>query len=205
MLIRNQIRLILLMLIVGGMGQGCGKLELEAIPENGAVLAFGDSLTVGVGVEKSKSYPSVLAALSGRDVINGGVSGELTADGIERLDHLLANNSVDLLILLEGGNDILQNRNSQQTKHNLAQMIELARAYGADVLLVGVPEKKLLSSVAPFYKELAKEYELVLAADVVGDLLRQPKYKSDSIHFNEAGYRVLAESLYALLQKHGAL
>ncbi|SMF52574.1 Lysophospholipase L1 [Alteromonadaceae bacterium Bs31] len=185
--------------------QACGRVGLQPIPTDGVILAFGDSLTVGVGTEKSKSYPSVLASLSGRQVINAGVSGEVSADGVSRLDSILSEKHVDLLILLEGGNDILRNQNPERTKQNLAKMIEIAKAYQVEVVLVGVPEKKLFSGVAPFYKELAEEYKLVFEADLIGDLLRQPKYKSDSIHFNAAGYRVMAEALHELLLERGAL
>ena len=182
----------------------CSRVELKPIPPHGVILAFGDSLTVGVGTEKSKSYPAVLSALSGREVINAGVSGEVTANGLARLDTILENTTVDLLILLEGGNDILRNHNLQQTQENLAQMIALAQRYGIDVVLVGVPEKKLFSSVAPFYRELADTYPVVFEGELMGNLLRQPQYKSDAIHLNEKGYRLMAESLYDLLVERGA-
>jgi len=185
--------------------QACGSVELDPIPEDGVILAFGDSLTVGVGTEKAKSYPAVLSVLSGREVMNAGVSGEVTANGVKRLEAILENSRVDLLILLEGGNDILGNKNPAQIKRNLAQMVAQAQRYNIDVVLVGVPEKKLFSSVAPLYKELAEEYNLVFEAELIGDLLRQPKYKSDSIHFNEEGYRVMAETLHQLLVDRGAL
>ena len=55
---------------------GCGSPELKPIPHDGVILAFGDSLTVGVGVTKDKSYPSVLAELTGQTIINAGLSGE---------------------------------------------------------------------------------------------------------------------------------
>ena len=194
-----------LVLIIVLFFTACDRIELNLIPADGIILAFGDSLTVGVGTKKSKSYPSVLAELSGRKVINAGVSGETTTKGLERLRHILANTNVSLLILLEGGNDILRNQNLKETKNNLAHMIEIAQSYGIDVVLVGVPENKLFSDVAPFYEELAQEYTLVYEADVISDLLWQPKYKSDAIHFNTEGYRQLALSLHALLVKHGAL
>lgn len=183
----------------------CDRAELQPVRDNGIILAFGDSLTVGVGTEKSKSYPSVLSSLSGRRVINAGVSGEVTSAGVERLAKILEDTDVDLLILLEGGNDILRGINPVTTKRNLALMIEKAKSYNIDVVLVGVPEKKLFSDVAPFYEALADEYQLVFEGELISNLLRTPKYKSDSIHCNEDGYKVMAESLYRLLVERGAL
>ncbi|MFT4929332.1 MAG: acyl-CoA thioesterase-1, partial [Phenylobacterium sp.] len=59
----------------------CGEIKLPPIPPNGTILAFGDSLTQGKGVKPADSYPSVLARLSGRKVINAGVSGEVSQAG----------------------------------------------------------------------------------------------------------------------------
>lgn len=183
----------------------CGPVNLAPIPIDGTILAFGDSLTVGVGAEKSKSYPAVLAQLSGRHVINAGASGETTAQGLERLSGILDQSTPDLLILLEGGNDILRNQDLARTKQNLAEMIELAQSYGAVVVLIGVPEKRLFSDAAPLYEELAKEYGLVFEGELIASLLREPQYKSDMVHFNAQGYRQLAESIYQSLVERGAL
>jgi len=184
---------------------GCSNKTLKPLSANSVILAFGDSLTVGVGTNRENAYPSVLASLSGREVINAGVSGEVTSQGVKRFQQLLQKNQVDLVVLLEGGNDILRNLRPEVTKNNLAAMIEEAQSYNIDVVLIGVPEKKLLSRVAPFYKELAEEYGLVFEDALVGRLLHSPEYKSDTIHFNTEGYRVMAESIYELLQDHGAL
>ncbi len=181
------------------------SLSLTPLSQDDVILAFGDSLTVGVGASESYSYPVVLAQLSGLEVIASGVSGEETAQGLLRLPQVLDDVQPTLVVLLEGGNDILRNRNKHQIKNNIASMIELMQARGIDVILVGVPEKKLFSDAAPFYAELADEYQLVLMEDVLSDLLRDNNYKSDAVHLNQKGYRVLAESIYALLVKFGAL
>jgi len=193
--------ILLLPLLIGA----CENRTLRALPPDGVILAFGDSLTAGVGAKENESYPAVLAHLSGRKVINAGDSGELTAEGRKRLARVMEAHSPDLLLLLEGGNDILRNRALLQTKANLAAMIELAHANGTEVVLIGVPEKNLFSRVAPIYAELAEEYELVFIPDLVSDLLRNPEYKSDRIHLNAAGYRAMAEEVLAVLRKHGAL
>ncbi len=110
-----------------------------------------------------------------------------------------------LIILLEGGNDILRNKDHRQIKQNLAAMIEYAQQNHIDVVLVGVPAKNILFSVAPFYNELAEEYSLVYAEDLLSNLLRNPRYKSDAIHLNQQGYGILAESIHELLISRGAL
>ncbi len=178
---------------------------LTPIPDDGVILAFGDSLTVGVGVSKEHSYPHVLSLLSSRVVIGSGVSGEETSGGVKRLPEVLDEVRPNLMILLEGGNDVLRNRNLHQAKQNLAAMIEYATNRGIDVVLIGVPEKKLFSDSAPIYQELADEYDVVFSDDILSGLIRKNEYKSDAVHLNQKGYYEMAESIHALLVKHGAL
>jgi len=183
----------------------CGEAKLTPIPQDGVILAFGDSLTVGVGTSAANSYPAVLAQLTGIPVINRGISGETTAGGRQRLAAVLSETNPDLLILIEGGNDILRNNKSAQTKANLAAMITLAKNQNIPVVLLGIPEKKLFSNSAPFYTELADEFELVFDHDLMADLLRTLSYKSDPIHLNSQGYRKMAEGIRDLLKENGAL
>ena len=184
---------------------GCSRQELEPLSPDSVILAYGDSLTAGVGAGKAQGYPSVLSELSGLQVVNGGVSGETTAGGRARLPALLEKYAPDLLILMEGGNDILRSRKPQETRDNLAAMIEMATGAGAQILLVGVPDKMLFSSSADFYRELADQYQLLLIDGSLASLLRDNDLKSDAIHLNAEGYRRLAESFFLALVDHGAL
>lgn len=185
---------------------GCSEqVELRYLQPDSTILAFGDSLTQGVGSTGDGDYPHQLQQLSGRKVINAGVSGEVSAEGLQRLPELLSQYQPALLILLEGGNDILRNRDKAQLKQNLAQMIELAQQQNVDVVLVAVPEKKLFSDSAPLYRELAEQYQLIIEPAIIAELLRNSQYKSDPIHFNNQGYQQLAIRINKLLIDHNAL
>ncbi|MEH6579419.1 MAG: GDSL-type esterase/lipase family protein [Amphritea sp.] len=184
---------------------GCSEPKLSPLSENGTILAFGDSLTVGVGTSPNNSYPAILAELTGRQVINAGISGEMTSAGLPRFKGLLEQSTPDIIILLEGGNDILRNGNLTTTRQNISEMIRLAHSRDIDVVLIGVPEKKLFSDSAPFYTELAETYDVVFADEIIAKLLRTPAYKSDAIHFNQPGYQKLAQHIYQLLQDNEAL
>ncbi len=201
---RNTVTWLMGLVVILGLLAGCQRSHLSEISQEGVILAFGDSLTVGVGANRSDSYPSVLQHLTGRQVINAGISGETTSEGVKRLPKVLADTEPELLILLEGGNDILRNHNQMQTKKHLATMIEYAQNQGVQVVLIAVPEKNLFSEQAPLYRELADEYQVVLIDDMISDLLRTPSYKSDSIHLNARGYRVMAEEIYSVLEGEGA-
>ncbi len=184
---------------------GCAKKSLEPLQPGETILAFGDSLTEGVGVSKALAYPAVLEALTGNRVVNAGRSGEITAEGRARLPGVLDEVRPRLMILLHGGNDILRNLSPSQASANLSAMIEAARARGIMVVLLGVPQKNLFSDSAPIYHDLAERFDLVFNDSLVADLLRSPSKKSDAVHFNESGYRQLAESLAQMLADAGAV
>jgi len=183
----------------------CSDKPLQAISDSDIILAFGDSLTAGYGVSPKNSYPSVLAELTGLTVINAGVSGETTSQGLARFSQVVDEHKPKLIILLEGGNDILQNLDFAQAKQNLSLMIQEAKARDISIVFLGVPEKNLFSSAAPFYSELAEEHNLVFEKELIAKLLKSPKLKSDSVHLNAQGYRKMAEELYDILKSNGAL
>lgn len=182
---------------------GCGGRELTTLSGDDVVLAFGDSLTFGYGADITDSYPSVLAELCHCKVINAGVSGETTSEGLARFVEVINKHHPSLLILMEGGNDILRN-NTASTKENLARMIEISQENNIPVVLIGVPEKKLFSKSAAFYEELSEAYGLVLEDELLSRLLKNSQYKSDTVHLNRQGYRRFAEEVFELLQSKGA-
>jgi len=193
---------ILLVLLISGCGD---KLSINPIPDDGVILAFGDSLTFGTGVNREESYPAVLQALTGRKVINAGVPGELTADGMKRLPSLLNEHTPNLLILIHGGNDMLRKKNLEIATDNLRAMIEMAKARDISVVMMAVPNPTLILSPAEFYEKLAGSMEVPIEVDAISDILQYPGNKSDSVHPNAKGYRMMAESLQELLQSLGAI
>lgn len=184
---------------------GCGSSKVNELQPGDVILAFGDSLTVGYGVDKQDSYPSILQALSGFKVINAGVSGETTTQGLKRLPETLEAHQPKLVILLEGGNDVLRNQKTTVIKANLESMIAMIHQSGAEVILIGAPEKKLFGSSLDLYSELSDTYQVPLEDDIVASLMRRASMKSDYVHFNEKGYRALAEAVYELMQESGAV
>lgn len=183
----------------------CGNSGLPELAPDATILAFGDSLTSGKGVSKSKAYPAVLATLTSLKVVNAGISGETTAEGLARLPTVLRRTRPDLMVLLEGGNDILHNQDPAIIKANLSNMINMAEQREIPVVLIGVPTKSLLGKTAGFYTELSKEHDVPLETDVIARLLKYPSMKSDALHFNEAGYSALAQAVADLLKKNGAI
>lgn len=184
---------------------GCDRQLRPVLDSDAQILAFGDSLTAGVGAQRSQSYPVVLAQLTGRQVISAGVSGEVTRAGLPRLESLIDTIQPAVVILLEGGNDILRNHDLADTKNNLRRMIEYSQQNGAEVVLIAVPAKNLLLQPPALYAELAAEYSVLFDDQILPQLLRQPRYKSDAIHLNAHGYSALAQAIHELLVRQGVL
>ncbi|WP_246722769.1 GDSL-type esterase/lipase family protein [Aliikangiella sp. G2MR2-5] len=183
----------------------CSDNKLSPLTRDGIILAFGDSLTFGVGAGAQKSYPDFLSQITGLQVVNAGVSGETTTQGLKRFQSLLDKHQPELVILMEGGNDILRNHNLATTKKNLSEMIHLAKSFDSQVVMIGVPEKNLFSDSASFYYELADEHQIVFLDEILASLLRSRQYKSDPIHLNAKGYRKLAEKIADVLEASGAI
>ena len=185
---------------------GCGKQpRLQPLAQDAVVLAFGDSLTYGTGADERDSYPAQLALLIGRTVARAGVPGEISGDGLKRLPEALDEHQPRLLILCHGGNDFLRRLSRQQVAANVRAMIRLAKERGIEVVLIGTPEPGLAVSAPEFYAEIAKELRVPYEDGVIGQILRDSSLKSDPIHPNARGYRLIAERLAGLLKKAGAI
>lgn len=175
-----------------------GKPALPAIPVMGPerkVIAFGDSLFAGYGLDPRDSYPEKLEnALRAKgvnaDVINAGVSGDTTAAGLQRLEFTLAAQETPpaLFILELGGNDLLRGLKPDETKANLGKMLAILKREKVPVLLMGMrapsnygPEYQ--AQFDAIYADLAKEYGAALIPFWLESIYREPAlFQSDKIH-----------------------
>lgn len=179
--------------------------QLPHLAPGARILAFGDSLTFGTGAAANQSYPAVLQTLTGRKVINAGVPGELSAQGLARLPKVLDRTRPQLVILIHGGNDFLRRLPLSRTAANIRAMVRLVRDRGVAVMLVGVPRPSLLTPVPDFYPRIATDFHLPYAPHVIADIEHDPALKSDPVHPNARGYRRLAQRVAAVLHAAGAL
>jgi lysophospholipase L1-like esterase len=180
--------------------------RLSPLTQNGIILAFGDSLTFGTGAKsETESYPAVLQQLTGRSVVNAGIPGEISAAGLKRLPNVLAEVKPALVILCHGGNDILRRLDKTQLANNLEQMVQLIKASGADVVLVGVPTFGFGLVIPDLYPQLAEKYQLANDMEILAELVSQPSLKSDQIHPNSKGYDLFGQQIHVLLTKAGAI
>lgn len=200
-------RRVLVALWVAVLLVACGDRipPLPPVAAGEAILAFGDSLTWGTGAAENESYPAVLSTLIGRTVVRDGVPGEVTAEGLARLEGSLDEHRPKLVIVCLGGNDMLRQVPDAEIAANLRRIVQRVRESGAAVVLVGVPRPQLLGAPPGFYDAIASEFGIPYERAALKDILYDRALKSDPIHPNAQGYRKLAEAIAALLKKAGAV
>jgi lysophospholipase L1-like esterase len=185
---------------------GCKSVPNQSpLPVDAKVLAFGDSLTFGTGVRPEESYPVVLQSLINREVINGGVPGETTAEGLKRLPIWLDEYEPKLLVLCHGANDLLRSLGEEKAADNVRAMVKMARDRGIEVVLIAVPKFGLMRAPPAFYEEIAIEFDIPIEKNILDDIVRTRGLRSDSVHPNVEGYRLIAQAVLKRLQKSGAL
>ncbi|MEW6542674.1 MAG: arylesterase [Nitrospirota bacterium] len=182
----------------------------QAREDRPRIVAFGDSLTAGLGVAAEDSYPSQLQRRLDQAgyryrVINAGVSGDTTAGGVRRVDWVLTSQP-QLVILELGANDGLRGLNLDQTRANLERIIERLQAAGVTVVLAGMKlppnyGAEYAGRFAALYPELARKYRLpsppfFLEGVAASTSLNQ----ADGIHPTAEGYRVIVDHLLPILE-----
>jgi acyl-CoA hydrolase len=196
---------------------GCGSTQqYTALPANASVVILGDSLTYGTGASQGEDYASILAANTRWNVINAGVPGNTSANGLARLPALLAEHDtgaqkIDLLIVELGGNDFLKHVAETETVNNLKAILTQAKAKNIQTVLLAIPKFSPVGAAFgnlsdhPLYEEIAQETGAPLVADVFSEVLAKNSLKADPIHPNAEGYRIVESQLRNALVKLGFL
>jgi len=173
------------------------------------IVAFGDSLTAGLGVPAEESYPAQLqrsldALGYSYRVVNAGVSGDTTAGGLRRVPWILTNKP-DVVILELGANDGLRGLSVDQTRHNLREIIQRLQEAGVGVVLAGMKlppnyGQDYLARFEGIYPALAKEYRLPLIPFFLDGVGGSPSLnQADGIHPTAKGYALVVEQVLKIL------
>ncbi len=168
-------------------------------PAGNKVLAFGDSLTAGKGASRSEAYPAVLAERLNISVLNKGISGDTTRDGLRRLDRDVLAQRPSIVLLGLGSNDFMQKKNIDMTFNNSRQMIQAIQQTGALVIMLSV-EFPLGGSYARRYRELAEEMGCPHVTDLLDGIIGRPELMSDAVHPNARGYQKMADKIEPVLR-----
>ena len=188
--------------------EGVGPRPISA--ESPSIVAFGNSLTAGLGVSPDQSYPARLqrtldAAGYVYRVVNAGVSGDTTAGGVRRVSWVLK--SKPAIVILElGGNDGLRGLSLSETKYNLERIIQQLQQASVTVVLAGMKlppnyGKDYTDRFESLYQTLAKQYRLALIPFFLDGVAGSSSLnQADGIHPTGEGYRIIVEKILPTLE-----
>lgn len=170
------------------------------------ILAFGDSLTAGYGVDPADSYPAQLERKLRSDgypvkVINGGISGETSSAALNRLDWMLKTKP-DIVIVETGGNDALRGIDLSITRANISEIVHQFDESGTVVIVAGLQIIQNLGAtyttdLAAIYPQVAEEHEVILIPFFLEGVAADPDLnQADFIHPTAEGYTVLVDHIY---------
>ena len=165
----------------------------------GPIVALGDSLVYGYGSTPGNDFVSVLSNKIGKPIINMGVSGNTTADGLARVDSVLALKTSVVLVLV-GGNDYLRRVPITETFQNLDTIIQKLQANGVVVVLLGIQGGVVADPFKTEFQALAKRYGAPYVPNMLSGLVGNQTYMADAIHPNDAGYKKIAEKILPTLE-----
>ena len=173
-------------------------------------MAFGDSLTAGLGLSANEAYPALLQELLKRngydyEVVNAGVSGDTSAGGVRRIDWAL-DGDVRVLILELGANDFLRGQPVSETKKNLNEIIDRAKAKNVKVLLAGMltptsAGREYQQEIQNMFREVARDKNVTLIPFFLEAVAgREGLNQPDGVHPNVEGTKLVAETVFTHLK-----
>jgi acyl-CoA thioesterase-1 len=174
------------------------------------ILAFGDSLTAGFGVDSKESYPARLQRLLNEKgyhykVVNAGVSGDTTAGGAARINWVLQHDP-EIVIIELGANDGLRGLSISEMRKNLGRIIEACQKKGAKVLLAGMEiTPNLGAEYSKDFREsftlLAKQYKVTLIPFFLENVAARPELtRPDGVHPLANGYAIVTQTVFQYLE-----
>lgn len=176
------------------------------------IVFFGDSITAGYGINIESAFPALIQEKLNEqgddfEVVNAGLSGETTAGGLQRIDWVLRTGP-DIFVLELGGNDGLRGLSLDQTRQNLKGMISKIREASSStkIILAGmkIPPnlgQNYTEEFSQLFSEIAKSEKVELIPFLLENVGGEKKLNlSDGIHPNEAGHKIVAETVWAYLK-----
>jgi acyl-CoA thioesterase I len=181
-----------------------------APPARPRIVAFGDSLTAGLGLLEQEAYPAILQRKIDEagyefEVINAGLSGDTSAGGVRRLDWALEGN-VRVLIVAFGGNDGLRGLPIAQMKENLTTIIDNARERGIVVILAGMEAppnfgQEYASAFRQAFRDVALQERVLFIPFLLNNVAgNRALNQADGIHPNQQGSEIIAETVWGVLE-----
>ncbi len=182
---------------------GCTKKEIKNVNSQGKnIICFGDSITFGYGVKPGEDYPTALAKLVSIPVLNMGIDGDTTNEAVRRVNSDVLDRDPYIVIIEFCGNDFLRKVPIEVTVNNIREMVNQIQGKGAMVTIVDVSAGMFLKEYHSVFAQLAKETNCIFVPGVLGGIITNPSMKSDFMHPNGNGYKIIAQKVYQAIKPY---
>jgi acyl-CoA thioesterase-1 len=209
---RTSLVMVLIFYLIGCTGESASYDDASKTGEvkhvaRKTIVALGDSLTAGLGVDESVAYPAQLQRkLAGDgyhiDIVNAGVSGETSSGALSRIEWVISALNPDIIILETGANDGLRGIDPDILRKNLDRIVSVIKSNDIEVLLCGM---KMLPNMGPeyseyfarVYPEIAKKYAIALVPFFLEGVAGNPQFNQpDRLHPTAKGYSRIVDHIY---------
>ncbi len=175
----------------------CVKKEIKNITSDGKeIICFGDSITFGYGVKPGEDYPTLLSRMVSIPVINAGLDGDTSISAFKRIQSDVLDKKPFLVMVEFCGNDFLKDIPQDTTMNNIKTMILKIQKEGAITAIVDVSAGLFLRDYRLKLAKLAEETGSIFIPAVLSGIITNPSMKSDFMHPNPEGYKMIAERVY---------
>ncbi len=176
---------------------GCAKRDIKNVNSKGTnIICLGDSVTFGYGAEPGEDYPTQLAQMTKFPIINSGIDGDTSTEALKRIESDVLDREPLLVIIEFGGNDFLRKIPKDVTVNNIKYMVDSVQEKGAMVAIVDISAGFFLAEYRQVLAVLAQEKSAIFIPSILGGVITNPSLKSDFIHPNKEGYKVIAQRVY---------
>jgi len=181
----------------------CAKKEIKNIDSNGKnIVCFGDSITFGYGVNVGEDFPSALGKMVNMPVINSGVDGDTSAQGLKRIKSDVLDHN-PLIVLIEfGGNDFTHKVPMDETINNIREIVRLIQSKGSMTAIVDISAGLFMRDYRVRLSKLASETGSIFVPQALNRIITNPSMKSDFMHPNIQGYKIVAERVHKAISPY---
>ncbi|MBM3243406.1 MAG: arylesterase [Candidatus Omnitrophica bacterium] len=175
----------------------CIRQEIKNSSSSGeTIVCFGDSITFGYGVNPGEDYPAVLSKMVNMPVVNSGVDGDTSISAFDRIKNDVLDKKPFLVLIEFCGNDFLKDIPQEDTLNNIRKIVLKIQDYGAMTAIVDVSAGFFLRDYRLKFSRLAKETGSIFIPAVLSGIITNPSMKSDFMHPNAQGYKIIAQRIY---------
>jgi len=177
-----------------------GKNIVNFPNDRTGIVMFGDSLVAGNGSTEGKSLPEQLSQRINESVLNLGIPGNTTIDGIARIEDIPQD--ARLVIINLGGNDALKRVPKEVTLQNMRNMIIQSQENGSIAMIISVRNGLLVGTFDKEYEKIARETGALYMPNLLKGLFGDSTYMADAIHPNNLGYSIIADRITEVIEDY---